>query len=132
VATLTDLIIHPDLVQMEEGQPLTRAPTSCIGPELALKHTTGLTIGGEVVAGERSTSHQNVTLGERHLYGSQPGLSDDVTLGAESGVLGPVTVGDHIAVAANAVVLADVPSDSLLGGIPARVLRTLVARTAES
>jgi serine O-acetyltransferase len=39
-------------------------------------------------------------------------------------VLGPVTVGDRAVVAANAVVLEDVPDDSLVAGVPARVIRT--------
>lgn len=98
-------------------------PTSTIGPGLVLKHTTGIVVGGEVVAGARLTLHQNVTLGDRRPYGGQPRLGDDVTLGAGACVLGPITVGDRVVVAANAVVLDDVPSDSLVGGIPARVLR---------
>jgi serine O-acetyltransferase len=100
-------------------------PTSSIGPGLVLKHTTGIVVGGEVVAGERLTLHQNVTLGDRRPFGGQPRLGDDVTLGAGACVLGPVTIGDRVVVAANAVVLDDVPSDTLVGGIPARALRVL-------
>jgi serine O-acetyltransferase len=107
-------------------------PTSTIGPGLVLKHTTGIVVGGEVVAGARLTLHQNVTLGDRRPYGGQPRLGDDVTLGAGACVLGPVTVGDRVVVAANAVVLDDVPSDSVVGGIPARVLRTTTAVTTRS
>jgi len=102
-------------------------PTSSIGPGLVLKHTTGIVVGGEVVAGERLTLHQNVTLGDRRPFGGQPRLGDDVTIGAGACVLGPITIGDRVVVAANSVVLDDVPSDSLVGGIPAQVLRRLTA-----
>lgn len=101
-------------------------PTSIIGPGLVLKHTTGLVVGGEVVAGRRLTLHQNVTIGDRRPFGGQPRLGDDVTLGAGACVLGPITIGDQVVVAANAVVLDDIPSHCLVGGIPARILRTLV------
>ena len=57
-------------------------------------------------------------------YGGQPRLGDDVTIGAGACVLGPITVGDRAVVAANAVVLEDVPADSLVAGIPARIIRT--------
>lgn len=99
-------------------------PGSSIGPGLVLKHTTGIVVGDEVVAGDRLTLHQNVTLGDRRPFGGQPRLGHDVTVGAGACVLGPVTIGDRVVVAANAVVLDDVVSDSLVGGVPARTLRT--------
>ena len=95
-------------------------PKCTIGPGLVLKHTTGLVIGGDVVAGERLTVHQNVTLGDRRPFGGQPVLGDDVTIGAGACVLGPITIGDRVVVAANAVVLHDVPDDAVVAGAPAR------------
>jgi serine O-acetyltransferase len=98
-------------------------PKASIGPGLVLKHSTGLVVGGDVVAGERLTLHQNVTLGDRRPFGGQPVLGDDVTVGAGACVLGPITIGDRVVVAANAVVLDDVPADSVVAGAPARIVR---------
>lgn len=98
-------------------------PTSQVGPGLVLKHTTGLVLGGRVVAGERLTLHQNVTLGDRHPHGGHPRLGDDVTIGVGAVVLGPIEIGSRVTIAAGAVVLQDVPSDSLVAGVPARVIR---------
>lgn len=98
-------------------------PRSAIGPGLVLKHTAGLVVGGEVVAGERLTLHQNVTLGDRRPFGGQPTIGDDVTIGAGACVLGPIRIGDRVVVAANSVVLADVPADSTVAGAPARIIR---------
>jgi serine O-acetyltransferase len=50
-------------------------------------------------------------------------VGDDVTIGAHAVILGPRTIGDRAVVAANAVVTSDVPSDAVVGGVPARVLR---------
>lgn len=99
-------------------------PASTIGPGLVLKHTTGLVVGGDVVAGARLTLHQNVTLGDRRPFVGQPRLGDDVVIGAGACVLGPVTIGDRAVIAANSVVLDDVPDDSTVAGSPARVVRT--------
>ncbi len=98
-------------------------PAARIGPGLALKHTTGLVVGGEVIAGRRLTLHQNVTLGDRVPYGGQPRLGDDVTIGAGACVLGPILIGDRVTVAANSVVLSDVPSDCVVAGAPAKIVR---------
>jgi serine O-acetyltransferase len=100
-------------------------PTGQIGPGVVLKHTTGLVVGGGVTAGAGLTLHQNVTLGDRHPYGGQPKIGDGVTVGAGACVLGPITVGDRAVIAANAVVLSDVPADSVVAGAPARVVRHL-------
>jgi serine O-acetyltransferase len=98
-------------------------PTCHVGPGVLLKHTTGLVVGGEVVAGRGLVLHQNVTLGDRQAYGGQPRLGDDVMVGAGACVLGPVTIGDRAVVAANSVVLADVPPDCTVAGAPARIVR---------
>lgn len=98
-------------------------PAAQIGPGVVLKHTTGLVVGGEVVAGQRLTLHQNATLGDRVPYGGQPRLGDDVTVGAGACVLGPISIGDRVTVAANSVVLDDVPDDCVVAGVPARVVR---------
>ena len=97
-------------------------PCSRIGPGVVLKHTTGIVVGDEVIAGRRLTLHQNVTLGDRRPYGGQPTLGDDVTVGAGACVLGPISIGDRAVVAANAVVLDDVPADCVVAGAPARIV----------
>lgn len=102
-------------------------PTSRIGGGLVLKHTTGLVIGGDVRAGERLTLHQGVTLGDRHPYGGQPRIGDDVIVGVGASILGPITVGDRSTVAAGAVCLDDVPDDCVVAGVPARVVRRVAA-----
>jgi serine acetyltransferase len=49
-------------------------------------------------------------------------VGDNVLLGAGAKVLGPVRLGCNVNVGANAVVLSDVPNDSTVGGVPARIL----------
>jgi serine O-acetyltransferase len=45
-----------------------------------------------------------------------------VDIGAGAKLLGPIRVGDDVAIGANAVVITDVPSNSIAVGIPARIL----------
>jgi acetyltransferase-like isoleucine patch superfamily enzyme len=52
-------------------------------------------------------------------------IGDDVWIGANAVILPGVTIGRHCVVAAGAVVTKDVPDNTVVGGIPAKVLRTL-------
>lgn len=52
-------------------------------------------------------------------------IGDDVWIGANSVILPGVTIGSHCVVAAGAVVTKDVPKNTVVGGIPAKVLKTL-------
>lgn len=50
-------------------------------------------------------------------------IGDNVWIGRRAMVLAGVSIGDHAVVAAGAVVVSDVPARTLVGGVPARVLR---------
>lgn len=52
-------------------------------------------------------------------------VGDDVWIGANSVILPGVTIGNHCVVAAGAVVTKDVPDNTLVGGVPAKILKTL-------
>lgn len=90
-----------------------------------IDHGMGVVIGETAEVGDGCTIYQGVTLGgtgkdkgKRH-----PTLGKNVTVGAGAKVLGPFNVGDGSKVAANAVLLESVPSDSTAVGVPARVVR---------
>jgi len=103
------------------------AAASRIGAGLCLRHTTGLVVGGDVVAGRDLTLHQGVTLGDRTPGGGQPVVGDGVYIGAGACVLGPVRIGDGAVVAAGSVVLIDVPARTVAAGVPARIVSTVPA-----
>ena len=52
-------------------------------------------------------------------------IGDDVWIGANAVILPGVTIGSHCVVAASAVVTKDVPDNTLVGGVPAKVIKTL-------
>jgi serine O-acetyltransferase len=92
-------------------------PAAEIGPGFATIHTAGIVVGHEVVAGRNLVLYHGVTLGHTGTGPGQPYIGDDVRIGAGAKVLGPIRVGSRVWIGANAVVLADVPDDTVVGGL---------------
>lgn len=100
-------------------------PGATIGKGLFIDHGSGVVIGETAELGDNCTLYQGVTLGgtgkdtgKRH-----PTLGNNVLVGAGAKVLGPFKIGDNSKIAANAVVLKEVPPDSTAVGIPAKVVK---------
>jgi serine O-acetyltransferase len=98
-------------------------PGARIGPGFFIDHGMGVVIGETAELGANVTLYHGVTLGgtswkkgKRH-----PTLADDVVVGAGAKILGPITIGARTRVGANAVVVKDVPPDSVVVGVPGRV-----------
>lgn len=100
-------------------------PGAKIGKGLFIDHGMGIVIGETAEIGDNCTIYQNVTLGgtgkdkgKRH-----PTIGNNVLIGCGAKVLGPFSVGDNSKIAANAVVLSEVPENSTCVGVPARIVR---------
>ena len=99
-------------------------PSAKIGKGVFIDHGMGVVIGETAVVGDNCTIYQGVTLGgtgkdkgKRH-----PTIGSNVTIGCGAKVLGPFTVGDNSKIAANAVVLSEIPPNSTCVGVPAHIV----------
>ena len=80
-------------------------------------------ISGDAVFGDDCIIRNGVTVGLKHTgHRGSPILGNRVDISAGAKILGPIQIGNDVIIGANAVVLTDVPPNSLAVGIPARVL----------
>ena len=100
-------------------------PAARIAGGVMLDHGTGIVIGETAVIEENVSILQNVTLGgtgkergDRH-----PKIRRGVMIGAGAAVLGNIEIGSMSKVAAGSVVLKDVPPNSTVAGVPAKLVR---------
>ena len=100
-------------------------PGARIGRRFVIDHGMGIVIGETAEVGDDCLIYHGVTLGgtgkdqgKRH-----PTLGNNVMVSAGAKVLGPFKVGDGARIAANAVVLTEIPPEATAVGVPARVVR---------
>ena len=99
-------------------------PAAKIGKGLFIDHGMGVVIGETAEVGDNCTIYQGVTLGGpgKECGKRHPTIGDNVMIGSGAKVLGPFCVGSNSKIAAGAVVLSEVPSDSTAVGVPARIV----------
>lgn len=98
-------------------------PGARLGRRLFIDHADGLVIGETTKIGTDCVLFHQVTLGGVSMSKGKrhPTLGDRVMVGAGAKVLGPIHVGSDARIAANAVVVRDVPAGCSAIGVPARV-----------
>ncbi len=99
-------------------------PAAKIGKGLFLDHATGLVVGSTAVIEDDVSILQDVTLGGTGKEGGDrhPKIRWGVLIGAGAKILGNIEVGHCARVAAGSVVLAPVPHNKTVAGVPARVV----------
>ncbi len=106
-------------------------PGAKIGKNLFIDHGMGVVIGETSEIGNNVTIYHAVTLGgsspsidsERQRHEKRhPTIGDDVVIGSGAQIIGPIKVGNNSRIAANAVVVKDVPENATMVGVPAKVV----------
>ena len=108
-------------------------PGAKIGKNLFIDHGMGVVIGETSDIGNNVTIYHAVTLGgispsinsnEQRNEKRHPTIGDDVVIGSGAQIIGPVKIGNTSRIAANAVVVNDVPEDTTMVGVPAKAIKS--------
>jgi serine O-acetyltransferase len=100
-------------------------PGARIGPGFFIDHGIGVVIGETAEIGPNVTLYHGVTLGGTSLekVKRHPTIEEGVVIGAGAKILGPIVVGRCSRIGANAVVVKEVPPNSVVVGIPGKVIK---------
>jgi len=98
-------------------------PAAKLGPGLFIDHGMGVVIGETAEVGENVTLLQGVTLGGTSLKREKrhPTLGNNVVVGAGAKIIGAFTIGAGSRIGAGSVVVREVPTNSVVVGVPGRV-----------
>ena len=108
------------LVQISTGIELPCEVS--VGRNFVIDHFGGIVVSGYATFGDNCRIRTGVVVGLARIDDPcAPTIGNDVDIGAGAKVLGRVRIGDRVRIGANAVVLCDVPSDSIAVGVPAVV-----------
>ncbi|MGO9744451.1 MAG: serine O-acetyltransferase [Roseiarcus sp.] len=99
-------------------------PAARIGKGIFLDHATGLVVGETCVIDDDVSILQGVTLGGtgKETGDRHPKIRHGVLIGAGAKILGNIEIGHCARVAAGSVVLAPVPHNKTVAGVPARIV----------
>lgn len=91
-----------------------------IGKGLYIGHPYGITINPATKIGCNCNIHKGVTIGQenRGKREGTPVIGNEVWIGINSTIVGNITIGDDVLIAANTFVNCDIPSHSIVFGNP--------------
>jgi serine O-acetyltransferase len=92
-------------------------------------HNRGIIFTDQVIAGDNLTLIGPITFGTKGVGLSNdvmgPTAGDNVTVYTGARVIGPVKIGNNVFIGANAVIIKDIPSNCVVGGVPAKILKKI-------
>ena len=97
--------------------------SQCLGPGFLFVHPGFFRVNGSVHIGKNATVLPNVLIGKRrpdkpaNIY-----IGDNVYIATGVTIIGPVIIGNNVTIAANSVVIKDIPDNCIVSGVPAKII----------
>ncbi|MFN6567629.1 serine O-acetyltransferase [Dendronalium sp. ChiSLP03b] len=100
-----------------------------IGSNFKLQHGYGLVVNHETVIGTNCTLRHSTTIGNKKLpdgsISASPQIGNNVDIGSNVVIIGPIKLGDNAVIGAGSVVVKDVPQSAVVAGNPAKIIRMI-------
>jgi serine O-acetyltransferase len=127
------LIYVPVYFWIQNFLQITLPPSAEIGPGLYMAHVGGIHISPRAVIGSGCDIAHHVTIGvsATRRGSGVPQLGNDVYIGTGATLIGRIKIGDGTRVAANTLVMSNVPAGSTVMGVPGRVVMTAGAASGD-
>lgn len=99
-----------------------QVPLNVIGKGFAIWHYGSVVLGAAKI-GEGFRCGTNTLIGKKTSNGASPIIGNNVYLCTGATIIGEVVIGDNVIIAPNSVVTSNVPSNCLVGGTPAKIIK---------
>lgn len=100
-----------------------------VGRNFMIFHGQSTVVNGTTVIGENCLIRNSVTIGSKMLTNGTntkaATIGDNVEIGSNSVIIGDISIGDNVVIGAGSVVIKDVPSNCVVAGNPAKIIREL-------
>lgn len=116
------LYYHRKFHRLQQKTGLYIGPNT-VGAGFCPLHPGFVRIGHYVRIGKNCTVLPMVLIGKRRSGPCTITIGDDCYIGTGVTILGPLTIGNNVSIAAGAVVLSDVPDNAVVAGVPAKVVK---------
>ncbi|WP_455425064.1 colanic acid biosynthesis acetyltransferase WcaB [Dryocola sp. LX212] len=123
------LILYRLVTECLMGYEIQAAAT--IGRRFTVHHGYGVVISKFAIIGDDFAIRHGVTIGGRGGIGgldksqARPVIGNGVEVGANVMIIGPITIGNNVVIAAGSLVLDSIPDNAVVMGDKARVKRIL-------
>lgn len=105
---------------------MTAHPRMEVAPGGLLFHHPFSTIINAKKIGRGCIIRNNTTIGNTHEnLDNSPVIGNNVNIGVGSIIIGKISIGDNVIIGAGSIVVKDVPSNCIVAGNPAKVIRQL-------
>ncbi len=100
------------------------SPSTKIGSGFYIGHFSGIFVNYKSIIGKNCNISQGVTIAEasRGKNKGFPILGNNLYIGPGAKIIGAIKIGDNVAIGANCVVTKDIPNNSVVVGIPGKVI----------
>ncbi len=98
-------------------------PINVVGYGLYIPHLEGGVIVNCKSIGNNCKINSGVVVGSKHNNSQIAEIGNNVELAVGCKVIGKIKIGNNVVVAPNAVVVKDVPDNTIVGGVPAKIIK---------